>query len=395
MVEGSVKSQGYMDKKQEKLIRLQIIQPLISEYRMPLFRRIAAHKDLHVKVYASRTVPGIENLSSVETGEEYAVLEHPCIAFFGNRLLWQRRLKLDPDMEKGDVLVVSGNLRFLSNIPLIWKAKRRKVGVLWWGHGFSKVRNRFKDATDRIIMRFIDVRLFYSDKEVEDYKRLGFSTKKLFATNNALDQEPIRKAKAAWGEDKLKEFQHHENIGGKNILLFCGRRTQSVSLGLVFAALAELRKNDDNYLFVIIGPDDSVGLLGEMARDLGVEDCIRWIGPMYDQHALAPWFLLARCFVFPGAIGLSLLHAFAYGLPVIVPGGLLHGPEIAALSNGKNGFFYKEGNVEDLKDRIIAITDYPEYQEKLSLKALQTVENDYDIDNMAKRYVVAIRAASQ
>jgi len=228
---------------------------------------------------------------------------------------------------------------------------------------------------------------------VNEYKELGFPANKLFATNNALDQEPIKEATAAWGKERLKEFRERENIAGKQVLLFCGRRTNSVSLEDVFIALAQLRRTNDRYLFVIIGPDDSDGILGEKAKRLGVDDCIRWLGPMYDQHELAPWFLSARCFVFPGAIGLSLIHAFSYGLPVIVPD-CMHCPEIAALCDGENGFFYKNNDVDDLTHKISAFIENPELQYKLSAEALRSVERNYSMDNMVYRYVAAIKAAS-
>lgn len=379
---------------QRRIVRVQIIQPLIPAYRVPLFRRLTDHPDLHVRVCASRTIPERDNISSVETENEYADLEHSCIGFLGNRFLWQRNLQIYPDMGKGDVLVLCGNLRFLSNIPLLFEAKKRKVGIVWWGHGFSKRRNPFKDSVTRLIMRIVDVRLLYTGKEVEEYKHMGFPESKLFATNNTIDQQPINEATKVWTEERLKEFKEREKIGGKDILLFCGSRADSVSLDDVFAALAQLRKSNDKYLFVIIGSDDICGILGEKAKRLGVDDCVRWLGPMYDQHDLAPWFLSARCFVFPGAIGLSLLHAFYYGLPVIVPD-CTHNPEIAALSDGENGLFYKDSDISDLTKKIAAITDHPEYYKKLSAKALQTVDKDYNMNNMVNRYVAVIRAASQ
>jgi len=379
---------------QRRIIRVQIIQPLIPAYRVPLFQKLAEHSDLRVKVCASRTISGRKNISSVEREDEYADLGHPCIGFLGNRFLWQRKLKLDPVMGKGDVIVFCGNLRFLSNIPLFVEAKKRKVGIVWWGHGFSKRRNPFKDAMGRLVMRFIDVRLLYTDKEIEEYKCKGFPESKLFAANNAIDQQPINEATKAWTGEKLKAFKEREKIGGKEILLFCGRRVDSVSLNDVFAALAQLSKTNDKYLFVIIGPDNSGGILGEKAKRLGVNDRIRWLGPMYDQHDLAPWFLSARCFVFPGAIGLSLLHAFSYGLPVIVPD-CTHNPEISAFRDRENGLFYKDGEVEDLAKKISEIVDHPEYQCHMSEKALKTVEKGYSMDSMVKRCVTAIRAASQ
>lgn len=376
-----------------KSIRVQIIQPLIPEYRVPLFRRLAEHENLRVKICSSRTLPYRDYPSTVDTGEEYLNLEHSCVGLMGNRFLWQRKMELDHEMGKGDVLVVCGDLRYLSNIPLIWNAKRRKVGVVWWGHGFSKKPNRFLEAIRRIFMKLADVILLYTDEEVEEYKRLGLPMEKLFATNNALDQEPIKEATAAWGKERLKEFQEFENITEKHMLLFCGRRTNSVSLEDVFTALAQLRRTNDRYLFVIIGPDDSDGILGEKAKRLGVDDCIRWLGPIYDQHSLAPWFLSASCFVFPGAIGLSLIHAFSYGLPVIVPD-CIHNPEIAAFCDGENGFFYKDDDVADLARKISAVVDHTEYQKQMSAEALRTVERDYNMDNMVRRYVAAIKAAA-
>ena len=377
----------------KKHVYVQIIQPLIPEYRIQLFQQLAEHDGLHVKVCASRTLPYKEFPPSSARHETYADLDHSCIGLMGNHFLWQRNMHLDPSMGKGDVLVVCGDLHFLSNIPLIWMAKRKGIGVVWWGHGFTKRRNRLKDILNRIIMNCIDVRLLYTDKEVAEYKQLGYPANKLFATNNTIDQEQIRKAIVAWDWTKLNEFKKRENITEKKVLLFCGRRTKSISLELVFTALAQLRKNNDKYLFIIIGPDNSDGYLGKKAKELGVEDCIRWIGPIYHQILLAPWFLSASCFVFPGSIGLGLIHAFSYGLPVILPD-CNHGPEIEAFSDGENGYYYRNGSVEDLAKIISTIVEHPELKQKLSICALHTVENTYTMEAMVNRFLEAIHMAA-
>ena len=374
-------------------IRVQIIQPLIPEYRVSLFRRLAAHDDLDVTVSASMRVPGIDNLVSVDRGEEYADLDHPCKGFWGNSILWQRGLRLDPMMRHGDVLVVNVDFHYLSTLPLVLRAKKRGIGIVWWGHGFSTHRNRFKDFILRMIVYLNDVRLLYTDDEINEYLRLGCSAKKLFATNNALDLEPIEEAKKLWPAERLREFQKKEDIEHKHLLLFCGRRIENISFGTAFAALAQLKRVCHRYLFVIIGPDESRGELGKVAKELGVNDCLRWLGPIYDQSELAPWFLSARCFVFPGSIGLSLTHAFAYGLPVIVPD-CEHYPEIAALSNGENGLFYRNGDKKDLAEKIAYIVENKPYQQDLSVNALETIRRDYNMDNMVRRFIAAIKAAS-
>jgi len=377
----------------DDIISILIVQPLIPAYRSPLFQELAAQPIFKIKVCASKTVPGIPNLTSVDDEKQYTDLAHPCKSFMGNRFLWQQHLRLDPEMKSGDVLIVSGNLRFLSNIPLIFHAKMKKVGVIWWGHGSSKQKSKLKDMINRIVMHLIDVRLLYTDTEIDNYKKQGFHSDKLFATNNAIDDKPIKKAILTWDKDRLRQFKKSEHIVNKKTLLFCGRRTDSVSLDLVYSALAQLNAEENNYIFIVIGPKEEHTALKSQAKALNIEKSVRWLGPIFNQQDLAPWFLSAACFVFPGPIGLSILHAFAYSLPVIVPD-IVHNPEIAAFTDGKNGLLYKDGDDKDLREKISSITENPVFSEKLSKTARQTVEYKYNMENMVNRYIAAIQAAS-
>ena len=69
-------------------------------------------------------------------------------------------------------------------------------------------------------------------------------------------------------------------------------------------------------------------------------DSIRWLGALYEQEVMAPWFLSAKVFVYPGYIGLSIMHAMGYGLPVITHDNMDNqSPEVAALRNGKMEYF--------------------------------------------------------
>lgn len=378
---------------EERPIRVQIVQPLVPTYRVPLFRGLAQCRGLYVSVDASRTVPGLPDIASVEMGTEYVNLDHPCVGIIRNRVLWQRGLHLDAHMGRGDVVVLSGNLRFVSNMPLMIRAKIRRVAIVWWAHGFSKRRTLFKDIINRLLSWIVDVRLLYTDEEVEEYRRLGISNDKLFALNNAIDHRSIHECMAAWKGEELKRFQEREHLSGKRLLLFCGRRVGKVALSDVFEAMALLKESGNEYTLAIIGPDHSGGYLGDRARQAGVGHSVRWLGPMFDPYAMTPWFMSAQCFVFPGAIGLGLLHAFSYGLPVIVPR-CVHGPEAAALRPGVNGLTYCQGNVVDLAEKINAIAMNSEYRRTMSEEARMTVEMHYNLDMMIERFVAAIRAAA-
>src|SRR5690625_4029597 len=180
------------------LIKVQIMQHAIPAYRVALYQGLLQISDLDVYIYASKNEPG---------GLESVPLSHPSPrintgletkAYFDRRLFWQAPVALRDDLKRGDVLVLYGNPRYLSNLPLIVAARRRGVAILWWGQGWTPGAKVATAAIRRAIMRYMDACLLYTDKEVEEYIDRGFARDKLFATNNSIDQTPIRAASKKW-----------------------------------------------------------------------------------------------------------------------------------------------------------------------------------------------------
>src|SRR5205085_9067419 len=109
----------------------------------------------------------------------------------------------------------------------------------------------------------------------------------------------------------------------------------------------------------------------------------------------APWFLSSSCFVYPGSIGLSLLHAFGYGLPVITHADRRrHGPEIAALVHEWNGLECDAASPAALADCMRRLCADADLRERLGRHAYETVVNRYSMDIMVDRFVSAIGIAS-
>ncbi len=373
-------------------VRVLITQPLIPHYRLPLFRGLAHEDGLVLRVCASETVPHARGLQSHQPLDSFACVAHDCVGLMGNRLFWQKGLGRHINLGPGDVLVICGNPRYLSNVPFIWQAKKRGAGVVWWAHGFSKRPSRFRTAIRRMMLGWCDVILLYTDAEVERYAQAGFPRERLFATNNAIDQTPIRDAIAAWPASRLREFQQREGLLGAKALLFCGRLATVSRLELTLRALSSLKDHE----LIVIGSGPAQGPLQELADDLGVGDRVRWLGAMYDQSHMAPWFLSARCSVYPAPIGLSIFHSYGYGLPVITHDNLSNqNPEIAAMRHGENGLLFKEGDVTDLVAKIRSITENDAYRRQLSERAMQTVQNEYSMDSMVDRFKQAVLAASK
>ena len=115
-------------------------------------------------------------------------------------------------------------------------------------------------------------------------------------------------------------------------------------------------------------------------------------GPIYDQMQLAPWFLNAEVFCYPQNIGLSLLHAFGYGLPVVTADRVeAQNPEIAALEHGKNGLTYAHGDADALAAALRQLLDQAPLRQEMSGRAEQTVREDFTIERMVDGMEAAVR----
>jgi len=154
-------------------------------------------------------------------------------------------------------------------------------------------------------------------------------------------------------------------------------------------------QKDPSYLLVVIGDGPEKAALSKRAQELNIQNRVFWLGAIYNQAEMAPWFLSALAFIYPGAIGLSLLHAFAYGLPVITHcNAQYHNPEFAALKNRFNGLTFREGDVNDLAEKLLLLGDRPDFAKLLGANALKMIQQQYSLKNMVDRFVKAVSAAS-
>ncbi len=377
-------------------IRVAMIQPVIPTYRVPLFNALAAAPELELSVQASPAVPGLPD--SVAGLPEWGDVDHRCRVLAGGRLFWQCGLRLPKIFGPGDVLVFNGNPRFLSTAPLWLEANRRGAASLWWGHGWSPTSVAWRARLRYRLMRCATATLLYTDAEVDEVRATKRAPEHVLGLNNTIDISRSRQASLLWNKDRLDAFRRQSGLQDCKLALFCGRlRSQpSTEIDVAFRAVAQLRRSDPTWRLAVIGTGEDEPRLRRLEAELGLQGAILWLGPIYDEERLAPWFLSAEFLVYPGAIGLTLLHAFSYGLPVIThSSSRLHNPEIAALRDDQNGLLFERGNVTDLAAQMHAMCVDPARRERMSAEALHTVSTAFSFDGMVNRFASAIRLASR
>lgn len=349
--------------------RVCIVQPLIPKYRVPVFEALSQQPGLDVEIWADLS-GGVGSLSGITSSNNlkirHAAYKESC------GIVWQPKI-LSVVNEGFDVVVLSWNVRS----PHLHMALRKKnrSPIILWGHGFGTHQARIGDWLRMRSALQAEACIFYGPTGREKFIEKGVSPDKLFVALNALDQTNIQQARNRWlDETKRKVYLSRFGISDGPIMLYLSRLEVSKKPELAIQALVLMLKDVPATRLVFIGDGSARKALEAKVDELGVRHAVRFLGTIHDEDKIAPWALSASLLINPGALGLSIFHAFGYGLPVITTNKIsIHGPEVEALKSDINGFFYKHDDILDIVNKCKLILLQPLLKEKLGNEARQTV----------------------
>jgi glycosyltransferase involved in cell wall biosynthesis len=338
-----------------------------------------------LRLYASRQDHlGVTSVAPVAFD---AKLDSNMSGLFGGLAFWQSKMGIR--LRRGDVLILNGNPRILSNYPLWFFAKLRGVPVIWWGHGWSAGSHGRRSGFRRLIMRFADAVLLYTDREREDYLALGFAQGQIFALNNGLDVGHIDGVCAQYSPARIEAFRSANGLEAfRYWCVFLGRLSEKSGINLLIESLPAIR-NDVG--LIILGDGPCATDARARAMTLGVAQRVVWAGAQFDEKAVAPWMLCASAFVYPGAVGLSLIHGLAYGLPAVVHDDAKNQmPEFAAFEDGVNGLSFERGSAASLSLTIDRLFESDVRREAMAKSAGAQVHRTFNVPDMTRRFMEVI-----
>jgi len=196
---------------------------------------------------------------------------------------------------------------------------------------------------DKFFSRYVDYMFAVSDankKLIENrYKR------EVKLLHNGVDINLFKQ------DDKIKkEMRKKFNLENKKILISIGRIVKLKGYHLVIEILKEL---DEDYIFVLIGNGENLENLKKLAKNLGVEERVFFLGEI-DNKELYKYLNMADLFIQPTisheAFGITLIEALSCGVPVIASN---NGGMVDIIKNGENGFLFEINNKQDLKEKIL------------------------------------------
>ena len=376
------------------MIRVRLIQEIIPHYRVPVFENLAARPEIDLTIHADLS----EGTTSLK-GESHVPgcrLEH----FSESRLgpfLWDSQI-VSISAQPCDVLILPWRTRSLFSSKAIRTARRSGAGVVLWGHGFGKYDNPFRRAVRTRLLKKVDALLFYDPVTAKKFVSEDLPAEKIFAAPNAIDQRPIQKAIRAWKDDpgRLEAFQKKEGLDPDHTAIFISRLEPYKKLDLLLDGLKHALKHEPRMRLVLVGDGSARAEAEAHARAIGVDHAVRFLGAIYDETELAGWCLSACCMAFSVGVGLSVMHAFGYGLPFLTSDDISgHGPEINAIRHGENGLLYKDGDSGDLGRKLVEFAQSDERRRELSEAARASVGPDgWCIDRMVDGFVECITAVN-
>jgi len=373
-------------------VRTLMQQAALPKFRIPFYTELAARPTIDLDI-----IYGTSDLPNVTPPPGLSATNAPTLRIPGG-FQWDREQRRRIKSRRYAVATCRWNTRILSLFPAMRLAKSNAMGVVLWGHGYSKDESPARAALRLKAARAADTVCFYTKQTAERYLELGIPESRVFVALNSLDQKPIQAARDAClaQPDELQRFKQQHRLDKGPVVLFVSRLFEPNRTDRLFHAAADLKPQFPHLRVIVIGSGPDEQRLKSIARDLDPDNTtITFTGAIYDEAQLAPWFCAASAFCYPQNIGLSILHAMGYALPIVTSDNIdTQNPEIAALQHNRNGLLYTHGSNDDLARTLRTLFTNHDLQQRLSRNAHRTATTQFNIETMATGMEHAILAAN-
>jgi glycosyltransferase involved in cell wall biosynthesis len=370
-----------------------LFQRIMPAYRIPVFKEL--YRRFGVFTCYSDEKKG-QSLKSENKGVDFPAEKMKRIYFGSSPTRVLQNIIKPLNKYKPEVVISEGSPSFLSLWILMLLKSLYDYKLIVWTHGIknNEVHKPFSSRASKLalkIMKKADAVILYSDERKIILEKYINHPEKLFVANNTLDTAQYELLLNKFDEQGKVSIKQELGWNARCNLIFIGRLLTSKRLDVLIDAFKLLPETTDVHLHIIGDGPDKEKLEKEAAKDAR----IKLYGALYDDEITGKYLYASDIMIMPGYVGLSVIHAFAYGCPVIScktneTTGPFHSPEIEYLKEDLNGYLL------DLKPAIIAgeilfLLQHPAKLEKMSKAALKTAYKEATIDKMMQGFEKAIK----
>jgi phosphatidylinositol alpha-1,6-mannosyltransferase len=191
------------------------------------------------------------------------------------------------------------------------------------------------------------------------------------------------------GDDAAKAIRQRHSVGQSPALLTLGRLQRRKGQDMVIRALPRIAKSFRDVKYIIVGIGDEYDFLQRLAREVGVEDKVIFVGQVHDSDQAA-YYAACDVFIMPNrtigadveGFGIVFLEAGAAGKPVI---GGRSGGTGEAIQDGVTGIRVDGDNVEAIAAAVIDLLADPTKARVMGERGRQRVEASFTWESIFER----------
>ncbi len=271
-----------------------------------------------------------------------------------------------------------------------WLCKRCfRIPYTVWVYGSETARLAQGGRQVRLMRRILadsEWVVTNSDMTSDEFRSFGVPDRKIRRVYPGVDPRVFRSMPAdpAWTE--------RLGLTGRKVLLTQARLDQRKGHDMVLRALARLKRPEIVYLIGGTGREE--GRLRALTAQLGLQDCVQFLGFVPDED-LPKIYNLCDVFVMPNRVtegtalagdiegfGITFIEAGACGKPVIAG---RSGGAVEAVSDGRTGLLVDPRSEEEIAGAIQRLLDDPRLAQTLGKQARQRIEREFDWRILARQ----------
>ena len=297
---------------------------------------------------------------------------------FNNRYRWQQGV-VSLVFKKYKYFILTGDHNVLSNWVIAFLSKLLNKKVIIWMHGI-KTSREYSWRTKMNVYPFYNMSstfLLYSEYSRNIMIQKGFDKGKMFCIYNSLDYD-----KQLIVRENLVKTNIYENYFENNypVLIYIGRIQKVKKIGLILESMLKLKQEGVLCNLIIVGENaDDLSIVNQIANS-ELKSNIWLYGPCYQEENIGELIYNADVCVSPGNVGLTAMHCFVYGTPVITHNNFERQmPEFEVIQSGLNGDFFIEDNSDDLSEKIKTWISLDESKREIvRLSAYRIIDEKYN-----------------
>ena len=172
-------------------------------------------------------------------------------------------------------------------------------------------------------------------------------------------------------DEKLRLRKEKGIPGDETVLIYVAEMNANKNQGMLIRAVQRLKQRGEEIRLLIVGADNYDGKYIELAEELGVSDCIDFLGHRNDACDLVHLSDIAVASSLREGLPVNVMEAMACGLPVVLADNRGH-RELCR--DGYNGYIVAPNDDEAMAEKITLIMSDKDLYDRLSNNSIELVK---------------------